>query len=106
MKLGINVLRVALVALSGMCLWTAAEARGESIEYLVVPLDALNATPADDPCPLAMSFLCGFLPIAPDLDGDVDLTKQLPPADPTAPAPDSLPPPISAPAAVSGRTTE
>lgn len=101
MKLGVNVLRVALVALSALCLWTAAEARGE-----VVPLDAFNASPADDPCPLAMSFLCGFLPIAPDLDGDVDLTKQLPPADPTAPAPDSLPPADFAPAAVSSRTTE
>jgi hypothetical protein len=28
----------------------------------------------------------------PDLDGDVDLTKQMPPDDPAAPAPDSLPP--------------
>jgi hypothetical protein len=89
MRLGVNVLGVALVALLAMCLWTAAEARGESIEYLMVPSAAM-AAPADDPCPLAMSFLCGFLPIAPELDGDVDLTKQLPPTDPAAPTSDSL----------------
>jgi hypothetical protein len=51
-----------------------------------------SADPADDdPCGMAVSFLCRFIPIAPGLDGDVDLTKQLPPADPAAPLPDSLP---------------
>jgi hypothetical protein len=45
-----------------------------------------------DPCPLAASLLCRFVPIAPDLDDDVDLTKQLSPAGPTAPPPESLPP--------------
>jgi hypothetical protein len=33
-----------------------------------------------------------MVPLAPNLDGDLDLTKQQPPADPNAPAPDSLPP--------------
>jgi hypothetical protein len=57
----------------------------------VVPARAVAAL-ADDPHPLAVSLFCRFVPIAPALDGDVDLTKQVPPADPAAPAPDSLPP--------------
>lgn len=57
--------------------------------FLAVPV---GVDPADDPCVLAMSFLCRFIPIAPELDGDVELTKQVPPADPAAPPPDSLPP--------------
>ena len=36
-----------------------------------------------DPCELAVNLFCRFLPIAPELDGDVDLTKQLPPPPPT-----------------------
>lgn len=51
-----------------------------------------SAAPADDPCQLATMFFCRLLPIAPDLDGDVDLTKQMPATDPAAPPPDSLPP--------------
>lgn len=53
---------------------------------------ALAVPPTDDPCGLAVSFFCRFVPIAPELDGDVDLTTQVPPADPAAPPPDSLPP--------------
>ena len=33
------------------------------------------ADPADDPCQLAVSFLCRFVPMAPELDNDVDLTQ-------------------------------
>jgi hypothetical protein len=51
-----------------------------------------GADPSDLSCPLAMFFICKMVPVAPDLDGDVDLTKQQPPVDPAAPAPDSLPP--------------
>jgi hypothetical protein len=43
-----------------------------------------TADPDDDPCGLAVNLFCRFLPIAPELDGDVDLTKQVPPA-PTSP---------------------
>ena len=50
-----------------------------------------GAEPGDDPCRPAIS-LCAFLPIAPDLDGDLDLTKRLPPGDSTAPQISSLPP--------------
>jgi hypothetical protein len=51
-----------------------------------------GADPSDPSCPLAMFFICKMVPVASDLDGDVDLTKQQPPVDVTAPAPDSLPP--------------
>ena len=57
----------------------------------VAPARAV-ADPADDPCPLAAALFCRFVPIAPELDGDVDLTTQVPPADPRLPAPD--PPPV------------
>jgi len=50
-----------------------------------------TADPGDNPCELAINFLCRFVPIAPDLDHDVDLTRQQPPADPNAPPPESLP---------------
>jgi hypothetical protein len=48
-----------------------------------------SAAPGDDPCPLAVSFICAFVPTAPDLDGDIDLTKQLPSVDLPAPPPDA-----------------
>ena len=50
-----------------------------------------GAEPGDNPCQLAVTFLCKFVPIAPDLEGDVDLTQQQP-VDPNAPPPESLPP--------------
>ena len=50
-----------------------------------------GADPVDNPCDLAINYFCKFIPIAPDLEGDVDLTKDQPPADPNAPPPDSLP---------------
>jgi hypothetical protein len=51
-----------------------------------------SAEPGDNPCDLAINFLCRFVPIAPELEDDVDLTQQLPPVDPNAPLPESLPP--------------
>lgn len=55
--------------------------------FLAVPA---GAEPGDNPCELAINFLCRFVPVAPDLDRDVDLTQQQPAADPNA-APESLP---------------
>jgi hypothetical protein len=55
--------------------------------FLAVPA---GAEPGDNPCELAVNFLCQFVPIAPDLDHDVDLTQQQP-IDPNAPPPESLP---------------
>jgi hypothetical protein len=49
-----------------------------------------TADPGDNPCELAITFLCRFVPIAPDLDHDIDLTQQQP-VDPNAPPPESLP---------------
>jgi hypothetical protein len=49
------------------------------------------AEPGNNPCEFAVSYLCRFVPIAPDLEGDVDLTQQQPPVDPNAPPPESLP---------------
>ena len=52
-----------------------------------------SASPAaDDPCQGAMVLFCRLLPIAPELDGDVDLTQQMPATDPAALPPDSVPP--------------
>ena len=48
------------------------------------------ANPGDNPCDLAVNFLCRFVPVAPDLDHDIDLTQQQP-VDPNAPPPESLP---------------
>jgi hypothetical protein len=50
-----------------------------------------HAEPGDNPCEFAINYFCKFLPIAPDLEGDIDLTQQQPPADPNAPPPESLP---------------
>jgi hypothetical protein len=49
-----------------------------------------NAAPGEGPCELAINFLCRFVPVAPDLDHDIDLTQQQP-VDPNTPPPESLP---------------
>jgi hypothetical protein len=63
-----------------------------SIMGVIPALPAAHAEPADVPCDLVISMLCRFLPVAPQVDTDVDLSTQVPPADPSAPAPDYLPP--------------
>jgi hypothetical protein len=50
-----------------------------------------RADPVDDPCQLALTVLCHFMPMAPDLDHDIDLTQNQPPGDPAAPPPESIP---------------
>ncbi len=50
------------------------------------------ADPVEDPCTLAFSFFCSFVPIAPHLEHSVDLTQNQPPADPAAPSPDDFVP--------------
>ena len=57
----------------------------------VVLAGPAGADPGDNPCELAVNLLCRFVPIAPDLDQDIDLTQLQPPADPNAPPPESLP---------------
>ncbi|MCH9669539.1 MAG: fibronectin-binding protein [Actinomycetia bacterium] len=58
----------------------------------------VSANPGD-PCPLAASFLCAFVPIAPDLDQSIDpaqnsgiLAEEPAPAAPDAPPIDYGPP--------------
>jgi hypothetical protein len=52
-----------------------------------------HADQDDDPCSLAVTFLCRFMPIAPELDGDVDLTQPQPGTGPVAPLPQPPPDP-------------
>lgn len=39
------------------------------------------------PCEFALAFICGMLPAMPELDHDVDLTSELPPAESLPEAP-------------------
>ncbi len=68
---------IATVAACGAAVWLAA------------PAPAQQGPPK---CDLALSFVCNMIPMAPELDHDVDLTQQLPPVDPNAPLPETLPP--------------
>ena len=34
-----------------------------------------SAEPGDNPCEFAISYFCKFVPIAPDLDHDIDVTQ-------------------------------
>ena len=52
----------------------------------------VHADPADNPCELAITFLCQFMPIAPDLEHDIDLTVEQPPYDPAYDP--AVPPPL------------
>lgn len=47
-----------------------------SIGAVVVLAAPANADPADDLCGHTVSLICGFLPIAPALEHDVDLTQE------------------------------
>lgn len=51
------------------------------------------ADPVTDPCQLAFSLFCRFVPMLPELEHSVDLTQNQPPADPAAALPESMPPP-------------
>jgi S-formylglutathione hydrolase FrmB len=42
MRLGITLLRTALAAILGLCLWTAAEAKAAGVETLMVPSAAMG----------------------------------------------------------------
>ncbi len=58
----------------------------------VASLPLAPAAQAEDPCDFGATILCHFMPVAPDLEGDVDLTVDQPPADPAVPLPESRPP--------------
>jgi hypothetical protein len=54
---------------------TIIVAVGASVLALGLAAPATADSP-DGPCPLAATFLCSFLPIAPDLDHNIDLTRE------------------------------
>ncbi|WP_370501109.1 fibronectin-binding protein [Mycolicibacterium sp. jd] len=60
-----------------------------AIALTAFSLAPAGAEPADNPCALTSVFFCRLLPIAPDLEGDIDLTQQQRPIDPAVPVPDS-----------------
>lgn len=70
----------------------AAAAVGAAVAVFCCAAPA-SADPGTDPCELAVAFLCPFMPVAPNLDHDIDLTQspatingtlvpQLPPSNP------------------------
>lgn len=61
---------------------------------LAISASALHAIPLDQPgqpCTGLGIVLCHFLPIAPDMDDDVDLTKQISPGEPAVPREAAVP---------------
>jgi hypothetical protein len=73
---------------SGPALLAALVAAAIAASMTAAP-PAAGAPP--DPCALAVSLFCRLVPVAPYLDGDVDLTIS-PPSDPSAPPPESFRP--------------
>jgi hypothetical protein len=61
---------------------------GCAVGWLAPPA---SADDGDRPqCPLSLALMCRLLPVAPDMDGDLDLTTNQP-----APGPqEQLPPPV------------
>ncbi|OPX10182.1 hypothetical protein [Mycobacterium sp. AT1] len=89
----LRLLRAVLVVILGLCLWNTVQAKADASGGQVVGQGTWaqeDGAPADDPCQLAVSFLCRFMPIAPDLDHNLDLTR-LQPTGPGAPLPEDLP---------------
>lgn len=60
--------------LSRSCVTAVAVTAG--VAAAVVGASPVHADPLDEPCALAVSLLCRFMPIAPELEGDVDYTRQ------------------------------
>lgn len=69
----------------------AALATSLTVAVLSAPTTGAQP-PGPPPCELALSFLCHIIPMAPNLDHDVDLTQNEPPANPNAPLPEEMPP--------------
>lgn len=57
-------------------IYVTAIAVAVGVAAAVVGASPVHADPLDEPCALAVSLLCRFMPIAPELDGDVDYTPQ------------------------------
>jgi len=72
--------------------WIAIVAATMAAGFPIGLATPATADPAEDPCRLAISLLCRMVPIAPELDHDVDLTQNQPPADPPVPLPENVTP--------------
>ncbi|NOP99613.1 fibronectin-binding protein [Mycolicibacterium fortuitum] len=70
---------------------TVALALGICVVALLLAAPA-DAQPGDSPCAVVVSVFCRFIPSAPELDHDLDLTTGQPPIDPSAPLPETRPP--------------
>ncbi|MGN7780405.1 fibronectin-binding protein [Mycolicibacterium sp. 22603] len=57
--------------------WVPATLVAAAVAGVVVAAP-VHAEPVDEPCALALSLFCRFVPVAPTLDGDVDYTQQQP----------------------------
>lgn len=75
--------------------WLGAAVAGAAIAAAMTAAPAA-ADPVENPCAMTANFFCQFVPIAPELDHNVDLTQQLPPVDPDAPPPPWQPPDLCA----------
>lgn len=73
-------------AVAGAALLAGLAAGATSLAPMVA------ADPAMPSCPLAVKLLCSVLPVAPDLDGDVDYTQHGPDVDGGDLAPEAGPP--------------
>ena len=56
----------------------AADVLGVILCGAVSPVPVAPAQPVHDPCQLGVTFLCHFMPIAPEWEGDIDLTQHAP----------------------------
>ena len=54
-----------------------------SAALLFAPVASAHPAPAEDPCAGVPFILCHFIPMAPELDDDIDLTGQSPPGEPS-----------------------
>ena len=79
---------------------TAALVAAAAIATALGPAAPAIADPVDDPCQFGVTYLCHFLPMAPGLDHDIDLTQgssslndqQLPQMPDSGELPDAGPP--------------
>ncbi|MDW5610716.1 MULTISPECIES: fibronectin-binding protein [Mycolicibacterium] len=63
-----------------------------ALGFVIASPPASLAEPVENPCQLAVTFLCHFVPIAPEWEGDIDLTQNMPAADPSVPLPEERTP--------------
>lgn len=75
-----------------MRLLLTAVVSGLSVASALISAAPVTAGPGDNPCGLAINLLCRFVPIAPELDHDIDLTR---PPGPDNPVPASLVPVVA-----------